>query len=1002
MPVSEILFAAVADAVFSYLLEQSGLADRVRAVLKIDPQRKAFQAALARAYTAFKRQYPDWAEAFFDKTFLTREDVVAELAQLLTRRRAANPAAIAHAWGAYFAHNDPERRQELIAEITPAVANFLTWLEAELAEQPALQALYDSRALERIAANTEALLRYFVEPVRALPTDYAAHIEEFLTAYLGTPERPVPFGGREDALATLDAWLEDTAMPYLLLTAPAGLGKSALLVRWLVRLRETRPDLPTVFVPVSIRYSTNLSTVTFAALAAQLARVYGEEVPTDPNTPAPVWKGICASYLRREPPGGRLLVVLDGLDEAADWDVDAGLFPQAPPPGLKVAVSARLTATRSRPQDWRYALGWERLPVREMPLEPLTRGGLRDVLERMGVPLDELARRPFIVEELHRLTGGDPLLTRFYVEDLWGRQEEALRLRPEDLRHLKPGYEGYFQQWWEDQRKLWGRDYPLKEQAVQEVLNLLATALGPLPGEALLELAHPDANLTTWTLDEALRPLARFVVHTEAGYVFGHPKLGDFFFGRLTRREQQDLEARFLAWGKATLQALAEGTLAPREAPAYVVRYYRAHLVRAGVPLSDLQALVHSRAWAQAWEALQGSYSGYLNDVEEVRKQAVAMHQGSTGDRPLPHLDLEIRCALIEASIHSLAANLPPELPGLLLQNDLWTPAQALAHVRQMPDSKQQAQALAALAPILVQKAPQWLEEALAAARSIKWEYARARALAALAPHLPDELREEVLREALAAARSIEREYNRAEALAALAPHLPQEVREKVLGEALAAARSIRDEDDRAEALAALAPHLPDELREEVLREALAAARSIRDEDDRARALAGLAPHLPQELLGEALAAARSIEWEYARAEALAALAPHLPQDLLGEALAAAQAIGDEHWRAGALAGLAPHLPQELLEEALAAARSIGNEYDRARALAALAPHLAALPRPILYPLWAETLPTLARRTRRDLLFDLRALEEVVYALGGEAAIAETFRAIQDVGRWWP
>ena len=37
-----------------------------------------------------------------------------------------------------------------------------------------------------------------------------------------------------------------------------------------------------------------------------------------------------------------------------------------------------------------------------------------------------------------------------------------------------------------------------------------------------------------------------------------------------------------------------------------------------------------------------------------------------------------------------------------------------------------------------------------------------------------------------------------------------------------------------------------------------------------------------------------------------------------------------------------------------------------------------------------------------DLLADLRALEPVVARLGGEEAIAETFHAIQDVGRWWP
>jgi hypothetical protein len=54
----EALFSAIAEAVFGYLLQESGLAERARAVLGRDPQRLAFQTALARACTAFARQYP--------------------------------------------------------------------------------------------------------------------------------------------------------------------------------------------------------------------------------------------------------------------------------------------------------------------------------------------------------------------------------------------------------------------------------------------------------------------------------------------------------------------------------------------------------------------------------------------------------------------------------------------------------------------------------------------------------------------------------------------------------------------------------------------------------------------------------------------------------------------------------------------------------------------------------------------------------------------------------
>jgi hypothetical protein len=83
-------------------------------------------------------------------------------------------------------------------------------------------------------------------------------------------------------------------------------------------------------------------------------------------------------------------------------------------------------------------------------------------------------------------------------------------------------------------------------------------------------------------------------------------------------------------------------------------------------------------------------------------------------------------------------------------------------------------------------------------------------------------------------------------------------------------------------------------------------------------------------------------------------------------------------------------------------------DHARARALSDLASSLAALPLTSLAHLWLEDqkggnlLHALARRPRRDLLSDIRTLAPVIAALGGPEAVAETVRAIQDVGRWWP
>ena len=75
---------------------------------------------------------------------------------------------------------------------------------------------------------------------------------------------------------------------------------------------------------------------------------------------------------------------------------------------------------------------------------------------------------------------------------------------------------------------------------------------------------------------------------------------------------------------------------------------------------------------------------------------------------------------------------------------------------------------------------------------------------------------------------------------------------------------------------------------------------------------------------------------------------------------------------------------------------------NRAPALNELIPLLSDNINGVLCPLWQSTLPILASRTRAALLSDLRALTPLIHKLGGDKAITGTFRAIQDVCRWWP
>ncbi|HLI71946.1 MAG TPA: ATP-binding protein [Ktedonobacteraceae bacterium] len=817
------------------------------------------------------------------------------------------------------------------------------------------------------------VIQTLTEGLRDLPTDDAARVKHFLTEYLGEPRHPVPFGGRERDFERLDDWLAGRqATPYALLAAPAGRGKSALLLRWCQRLLA-RPDLAVVYFPVSIRFRTNLAGVVFPALVALLARLHGETLPSDPHTREEVWRSLLTAYMTRPLPDGRkLLLVLDGVDEAADWTAGPDLFPTEPPPGLRVVLSARYLANDQDARAWLKRLGWTAQGLAcAFELYPLDRSGIASVLVQMGFPVDLLGTRVDIISELHRLSEGDPLLIRLYVDDLWERGEaEVRRLRPEDLRTMRPGLVGYFERWWNDQRLLWSKDAPAREAATSTVLKLLAGALGPLSQADILSLAPAEAGLQATNLEQHLEPLARFVIGDgmRQGYVFSHPRLANYFLEeRLNPAEREEVEQRFLAWGARTLAALNAGEMLPEQASAYIVQYYGAHMERAEADAPAVLALV-SDGWRRAWEKLDRANAGFLGDGERAWRAAEREDaQACASGQQAPYLGAEIRSLLCRVSINSMTSNISPRLMREAVQTGIWTPAQGLACIRLIADLAPRARELVALAPAIQEPlCTDILQEALDTIASIKDEHARLDALVELAPAFPRELLEQILE----TVRAIADEADRAGVLAELAPalmpypvlvekalDLVQEIAEEEYialalaglapcfsteqqGSVLQLARNIQDERYRAQTLLALVPHLPATLCQDVLQE----TRQMWDSLFRARLLAELMYHLPEQLRSEALQEALDllgdlIDQDY-RVEVLVKLAPCLPEDRLRQALSEAQELWDESDRARALNDLLPFLPQEQLTEFLLAVRAIRNEEQRAAVLLRLFPRL--------------------------------------------------------------
>jgi hypothetical protein len=817
---------------------------------------------------------------------------------------------------------------------------------------------------------SQSAIRALIDGMQRLPFDAGTGIQNFFDEYLGTPEQPAPFGGREAGLAALNGWLEDAAAPpRLLLTAPAGRGKSALLARWTRELLSC-PSLEVIFIPISLRFGTNRGTTVFSSLAARLASLHGAQEFPGVSTSTEMWKNIAASYLARPlPDGQRLVVILDGLDEAADWEARRDLFPTALPAGLRIVVSARELVNDQHGQRWLRRLGWHRQSrARVFTLGPLDHEGVASVLRSVSLPAELRAQEGSLADEVFRLSGGDPLLVQLYVEDVRGDEKAAPRLRPAELKTRRPGFGEYVEDWWADQQELWdeNRQQPLQQAAVRTILNLLSVARGPLARADIVDhLAETSEGIDSLTLDQYLQLLNRFIIGNgeSHGYVFSHSLMRDHFNARMTPAERGSWEARFRQWGEETIGALREGRLAPEKVAPYLVQYYAAHLelddsVGGAAERADgLRTLINDD-WRRAWLALEKTHTGFLNDVARARNATSdAGQREAASGRPVAALGDDILYGLCDASVNSLAEGVAPELLAALVEAGMWSAPLAMAYTTRKPDEGERARALAALAPHLVllgrHATGTTLQEAIEAAQAIEDDIYggldRTRALTGIAESLSEPLRTTVVEQALAAARHIHNHQFRAETLATLIPLVPEQSRHGLAQEALKAARAIDNkigkENGQVYALGHLVPHLPSDL----LADALQFAEDIRDSQLRARALTSVATRLTGDKKKEVLQHALNESWvigdAWQRVETLAEICVHLAESGGAEhALHTAKSFPSGAAKVLALAGTAPFLPpperDEIFMQAVDTAQVIDTEPTRTETLARLIPEV--------------------------------------------------------------
>ncbi|MGK3969538.1 AAA family ATPase [Sorangium sp. So ce118] len=283
------------------------------------------------------------------------------------------------------------------------------------------------------------------------------------------------FFGREDALAAVDRHLEGAGASgrWVLVTGGPGMGKSAILSRWLDLEEQRGRRAPHHFLRRDV-LDWDRPEAVVRSLSAQIEALYPAQ--KDPAArPENRLIELLASVSKHElvPRGERLVLVVDGLDEArsegAGQNPLPGFLPYALPPRVDVLCA-------SRPQ---YPhLGWleSRGNVRRIDL---------DAPEWAGS--NERACRAFWADQAPRFT---PRLVEEAVARAEGNLLYAVKLRewleeqPVEHRRverLPRGLSGFLEQIWQQLRSLQREQFGL----VASGLGLVCAAREALPLEEI-------------------------------------------------------------------------------------------------------------------------------------------------------------------------------------------------------------------------------------------------------------------------------------------------------------------------------------------------------------------------------------------------------------------------------------------------------------------------------------------------------------------------------------
>ncbi len=379
-----------------------------------------------------------------------------------------------------------------------------------------------------------------------------------------------PFVGRSPEQSKINSFLEGEASGLMLMTAPAGYGKSSLLMHW----QQTCQEDYFIAFHCFRRSSLVLESLrnAYRHLLRQLYVYYNRRAYSFPDDLRSQLCGLIDQGSVQ--PDRRLVIVLDGLDEAET--IFEPFFPSELPKGVYVIASARA----EEGDEPEYLRGWVPNATLQLNLKRLPQEAIADWIVKIDDLIPYASNSDFI-KELDVTTAGFPLYLGYLLNDL----QQAVKQNQNPLTLLTDSPKGFAAYVKEQFRLLAQVDELRRQNEVQELFALLTVAKGTLSEDDIEKLTE----LTAWDLNGLPWQVTRWFSIRSGAYSFAHPLLAQEFQAVLGKQATAAAEK---------LTNYCANNWSDRKSH-YALRYYADHLWDSN-RWDDLYELARDEMFAQA------------------------------------------------------------------------------------------------------------------------------------------------------------------------------------------------------------------------------------------------------------------------------------------------------------------------------------------------------------------------------------------------------------------